>query len=499
MRDRVTNNQPSTGRELDEVTEALSSAHARIERREAALRQARDSFRQLVEKSPFGIYAVDADFRLALVGNGAQKVFKNVRPLIGRDFAEAIRAIWPEPFANEVIGRFRHTLETGESYHSPRTVERRGDIDEEQSYDWKIERVTLPDGRLGVVCHFYDLSERLGYETALRESEAYSRSVFEANPDCVKIIGLDGRIEQMNVNGQCAMEIEDFDAIRGEYWPSLWPAEARAEIEAAIAEARAGRTGHFSGFCPTAKGTPKWWDVVVTAVPGADGSPVRLVGSSRDITERKRAEEHAQMLMREVNHRAKNLLAVVQAIARMTAGKSEPRLFAERFGERLASLAASHDLVVKSEWRGVDIGDLVRSQLGHFQDLIGRRIVLDGPPLQITPPAAQAIGMAVHELATNASKYGALSNAEGNVRIAWALDSKAAPPQFAMTWSEQGGPPSSEPTRHGFGHSVIVGMAERSLDAKVSLSLARTGVVWRLQGAAESIVFAEGHMAMPLA
>jgi two-component sensor histidine kinase len=148
-----------------------------------------------------------------------------------------------------------------------------------------------------------------------------------------------------------------------------------------------------------------------------------FIGVVRDVTERKRADQRAKLLIAEVNHRAKNLLAVVQAVARQTANKAEPRLFAKDFGERIAGLAASHDLLVRSEWQGVDIGDLARSQLVHFADLIGRRIHLEGPKVQITPAAAQALGMALHELATNAGKYGALSNAEGSVRVAWSIHS----------------------------------------------------------------------------
>ena len=136
-------------------------------RAEAALQAAHSTFRHLVEKSPFGIYAVDADFRVAQVSTGAEKVFENVHPLLNRDFAEVIRIVWPEPFASEVIKLFSHTLETGEPYHAPSTTEQRRDIGVTESYDWKIERVTLPDGRFGVVCHFYDLSERQRYEAEL--------------------------------------------------------------------------------------------------------------------------------------------------------------------------------------------------------------------------------------------------------------------------------------------------------------------------------------------
>ena len=144
-------------RELVETTRRLEAAHA--------------TFRHLVQYSPFGVYAVDADFRLVQVSAGAQKVFSTVRPLLGRDFAEVLRILWPEPFASEAIALFRHTLETGEPYRAPATVERRHDIGEVESYDWKIERVTLPDGRFGVVCHFYDLSERQRFEAELQERD----------------------------------------------------------------------------------------------------------------------------------------------------------------------------------------------------------------------------------------------------------------------------------------------------------------------------------------
>jgi PAS domain S-box-containing protein len=128
------------------------------------------------------VYVVNSDFLLVQVSAGAQKVFETIRPLIGRDFADIVRKIWPEPFATEAINRFRHTLDTGEPYAAPRVMERRQDIGEIESYDWRIERLMLPDGRFGVVCHFYDLSERLRYETALREGEERYRQLFEANP-----------------------------------------------------------------------------------------------------------------------------------------------------------------------------------------------------------------------------------------------------------------------------------------------------------------------------
>jgi PAS domain S-box-containing protein len=146
------------------------------------LRAAHDSFRHLVEQSPFGIYAVDADFRLVQVSVGAQKVFENVRPLIGRDFAEVLREVWSEPFASDAIAIFRQVLASGEAFHAPTTVEKRQNITAVEAYDWKVERIILPDGRPGAVCHFYDLSERQRYEAELREQEHRLRSLLENSP-----------------------------------------------------------------------------------------------------------------------------------------------------------------------------------------------------------------------------------------------------------------------------------------------------------------------------
>jgi PAS domain S-box-containing protein len=148
-------------------------------RAEEQLRRSHDTFYNLIQNNPFGVYVVDADFKLAQVSIGAQKVFANVRPLLGRDFAEVLRDVWAEPFATEAINRFRHTLDTGERYMSPSTVEPRQGTFEIEAYDWRIERVMLPDGRFGVVCYFYDLSERQRWEATLRESEAALREMAE--------------------------------------------------------------------------------------------------------------------------------------------------------------------------------------------------------------------------------------------------------------------------------------------------------------------------------
>ena len=212
------------------------------------------------------------------------------------------------------------------------------------------------------------------------------------------------------------------------------------------------------------------------------------MGVDWDITEQKRREQQIRLLMNEVNHRAKNLLSVVQAVASQTV-KNEPAKFAERFTERLQSLAVSQDLLVKSQWQGIGIDELVRSQLAHFKDLIDGRVTLQGPRLGLTAKAAQSIGMALHELATNAVKYGALSNASGQVTISWQLDPDTPGGDlFALSWIERGGPPVVEPARRGFGTTIIQTLPAMEFDAEVALDYAQEGLSWRMNCQADRML-----------
>ncbi len=205
---------------------------------------------------------------------------------------------------------------------------------------------------------------------------------------------------------------------------------------------------------------------------------VTVVGTVADITERKLSEERRQLLLSEVNHRAKNMLTLVEAVARQTVA-NEPVEFLARFSARLHALSSSQDVLVQSGWHNVDLERLVRSQLAHFEDLVGTRISIAGVPVKTCAAAAQTLGMAVHELATNAGKYGALSNDEGHVDVTWGLvDGPVL--KFCMTWIERGGPAVNAPERKGFGTTVIDSVAKMNLNGEVSLRYEPTGLVWRL-------------------
>jgi PAS domain S-box-containing protein len=227
-------------------------------------------------------------------------------------------------------------------------------------------------------------------------------------------------------------------------------------------------------------GTVRWVEANALAYfegagSGSERRAVSLGGTVQDITERKEREEKEHLLMREVNHRAKNMLSVVDSIAHQTAARN-PEDFIECFSRRVQALSANQDLLVRNEWKGVDIADLVRAQLAHFADLVGSRIGLRGPKLRLTPSSAQAIGLALHELATNAGKYGALSTDKGRIDIDWGTEGET----LTMNWTEREGPPISSPQRRGFGTIVMEQMTERSVGGVVDLDYAPSGLTWRL-------------------
>jgi PAS domain S-box-containing protein len=252
------------------------------------------------------------------------------------------------------------------------------------------------------------------------------------------------------------------------------------DLESSLAEAERLRSGKADSYELEKRyvrkdGTPVWVHIAGTAVRRNDGSVDHFVTMIQDITERKQDEERGHLLMREINHRAKNMLNVVDAIARMTATRN-PEDFVERFSDRIQALAANQDLLVRNQWKGIDVEDLVRAQLVHFGDLVGTRIAIQGRKLRLNPAAAQAIGLALHELATNAGKYGALSTDSGRIDI----NSGAHGGTFTMSWTEREGPPTSAPQRRGFGTIVMKEMTEHSVGGAVDLDYAPSGLTWRL-------------------
>lgn len=221
----------------------------------------------------------------------------------------------------------------------------------------------------------------------------------------------------------------------------------------------------------------RWFLSRAMPIRDSEGNILQWIGTNTDITNQREEVAQADLLLREASHRSKNLLATVQALARRTVrGDAE---FFPNFEDRMQGLANVQDLLFRGDWREVPVAELVRRQLAFLGELPDQ-LEFDGPACALTPPAAEAIGMALHELATNSLKYGALSSGEGKVRIEWRADPAKA--GFAISWRETDGPQVGEPLRAGFGTTLIRDLPKAKLDAEVSLEFPPHGVVWSLKG-----------------
>ncbi len=329
-----------------------------------------------------------------------------------------------------------------------------------------------------------DITARKRAEEALHDRLAEIEGIYHNTPVGLALLDRDLRYIRINatlaeMNGAPAA-----DHIGRLVWDIVPAMRAASEPQMRrVLETGDIVRAEISGESPKLSGVIRHWDKTFYPLRRPDGSILAIGVMIEEITERKRAEELQSLLMREINHRTKNMLSVVLSIARQTAA-SDTAEFIKHFSARIQALSANQDLLIKSDWRGVDLEDLVRAQLAHFVDLIGTRISVDGPQVRMAAAAAQSIGIALHELATNAGKYGALSGERGRVEIEWRLNGN----EFAIGWAECDGPFVEAPKRHGFGSTVISMVAKASVDGDVELDYAPTGLIWRLKCSADKVL-----------
>jgi two-component sensor histidine kinase len=225
-----------------------------------------------------------------------------------------------------------------------------------------------------------------------------------------------------------------------------------------------------------------WFDLQVQPMILRDGRQ-GVIASAMDITHQKRAQADLQLVMHELNHRSKNLLTIVQAIARQSAGGIElPRAYLARFSDRLRALANAHDVLIQRNWLGADLRSVIESQLRPHIEAGEGRLRLSGEPYELAPGAAHYVGLAIHELGANAAKYGALSNHTGVVEVSWRIEPDAdGRPELRLEWRERGGPIPHENERRGFGRTILEVLAPRALQGSANLSFADGGLTWELR------------------
>lgn len=336
------------------------------------------------------------------------------------------------------------------------------------------------DDVVALIHHVTDVSGRLHAERALGESEARWREVFERMGEGFEIdemiLGPDGRVvdfRYVDVNAAWERHLGiSRGMVAGRRATEVFPPEETAfwvPLYGHVAET--GEPAHIERYFPPAQ---RWIEVIAYRLEAR-----RVAVLLRDVTERKEAEERQRLMSREVDHRAKNALAVVQSALQLTRAEDLSSYVLAVTG-RVSALARAQTLLAQDRWRGADLRTMLEGELAPF---IGadQRVVLDGPRVAVPASAAQPLAMAVHELATNAVKYGSLSVPRGRLAVTWQAGREPAG-TLRLRWAETGGPPIAvPPSRSGFGSRVLAGTVRRQLGGTVSLAWEQAGLVCDLE------------------
>lgn len=255
----------------------------------------------------------------------------------------------------------------------------------------------------------------------------------------------------------------------------IFPAETAEDImDAKLEVMETGKSKELEVDTKLARRERSFY-VVIEPLTNETGETVGTASVAVDISERKANEQQLRLLLRELTHRSKNLLAVIHAIARQTAARTASvDEFLDRFGARLYAIGMSHDLLVADDWHGASLRMLIEQQLESHAEGFGERIAIEGEDVMLKPEAVHNLGLALHELIANAEKFGALSDPQGAIRIKWDFCEEAH--KLKLTWEESGGPEVEEPSRSGFGRTMLENVVAKVLAGDVTLSFPVEGV-----------------------
>ncbi len=255
------------------------------------------SLQNIFQHAPAAIAIYEGpEYKYSLANKRYEKLInRKAADLLGKNFQD----VFPELKGTGIFEIFDNVFKTGEPFIAPEyaaTVDIKNDGVLSQGYfNFSMEPLKNETGEVyAVVAMTYDITEQVELRKKSEESEALSRSTLESSPDCVKVIDTEGRLTYMNFNGLCSMEVDDFSQIKNKPWWSMWGKENEQTVRDAVAKSLAGKTSQFHALCPTAKGTFKWWDVMVSPIVTADGKISQLISVSRDITEHRRKEQQIQ-------------------------------------------------------------------------------------------------------------------------------------------------------------------------------------------------------------
>ncbi|MGF9761428.1 PAS domain S-box protein [Microvirga sp. 0TCS3.31] len=449
-------------------------------RREAALRESEAHFAAIFDQSAAGFAEGDLTGRFLRVNDRFCEISGYTREeLLGDRRMQDITH--PDDLPGNLI-LFQKAIESGEPFE----IEKRY-IRPDGSEVWVSNTVTLIRDAAGeahtMASVSIDLTARREAEAALRQSESRLRLALDAGR--MAVWESDSRTSSVRTSPELNRLFgfpEDasptIEEIRARYAPGAQE-RLRAAAAAALGQGERYAEEELEIIWPDRSHHWLLLRADLEVMPGEDGAvSIRATGVAFDITERKLWEERQRLLINELNHRVKNTLATVQSLAaqsfRDLGATNGPNFTA--FQERLFALARAHDILTRDNWEGAELRDIVGEVIEPYCRQSSGRCDIDGPRVRLTPSMALALSMAVHELATNAAKYGALSVSEGQVSISWSVI-PGQPRQLTLCWQERGGPAVMPPARKGFGTRLIERSLAHELAGEVSLAYVPTGVV----------------------
>jgi PAS domain S-box-containing protein len=330
---------------------------------------------------------------------------------------------------------------------------------------------------LGYTVILRDADQRTQAVAALRDAEQFNQRILEASKDWISAIDPQGRIMFTNEAGLAEITKSGFGG-RHPRWLDMWPSALDAKF---FAQALGGKEVEFVSVRSHVSGSPSHWRVSLAPIIDESGQLLRVVAVARDITADHRHRAHLDLMNKELSHRVKNVLAVISAMARNSTQGEPLEQFQDRLTARIRALAKSHDLLVATDWTGLDLRDLATSQLGGLLSG-GNRIKLFGCSLKLKTQAAQMLGMALHELATNAVKYGPLGDAGGQVQLDWTLtDSEKGLSSLAIDWIEHTAKPVPTHRRPGFGSQILEDAVADTTNGQATFEITSRGARWSLR------------------
>jgi PAS domain S-box-containing protein len=459
---------------------AVSLDLTRRRKAEAALRESEERHRVLFEQAAVGVAHTDLGGRWLMINQRLCEILGYTKDeLIGRTFQTITH---PDDLKDDLP--LVRALDAGEI---PSFRREKRYICKDGSVVWVETTVSLVHDQSGApsyrVAVIQDIQERKKAEEASRTSESRLRLALDAGRMAVwesdtRTNSVTTSPELNRLLGFAEDATPTIEEIRSRYAPGAQD-RLRAAASAALSRGEHHAEEELEVIWPD--GSHHWLmlraDLEVT--PGPDGAVhIRATGVAFDITERKLWEERQRLLINELNHRVKNTLATVQSVAvqsfRELGARSSPNFMA--FQDRLFALARAHDILTRENWEGAELREVIGEVTEPYCRQSSGRCEIDGPRLRLTPSMALALAMAVHELGTNAAKYGALSIPTGHVSITWAV-TPGEPRHLTMCWQEHGGPLVVPPTRKGFGTRLIERSLAQELSGEVNIAYEPTGVV----------------------